>query len=288
MKKSVYTFGLLLSSMGMLSAIPILNNNNNTVAMAQGYYDDKRSYSTYPTEEKKYECRTGPFEGFFVSSVEFCKHIKFDDKDRKDIRDRDNRTGTQGPPGPQGPQGIQGPIGPNGTQGPSGIVNAELCPAGTDLENVYVLNGTTAESCDLEPLEPNATLAVNKTVTCTPNDAFPQSAIACETILNSVPPSLFNITVTGNNPNPSEFAGSNEPVVVTLGAGDYEVTEEAPFVTSPVAGVSISRTTNFAGNCTDVNPTDSQSTEATGTIEAGESQICDISNNYITFFFMDP
>ena len=30
----------------------------------------------------KYECRTGPFEGFFVSSVEFCKHIKFDDNKR--------------------------------------------------------------------------------------------------------------------------------------------------------------------------------------------------------------
>ena len=54
----------------------------------------------------KYECRTGPFEGFFVSSVEFCKHLKFDDKDnRKDNRDIDNRTGTQGPPGPIGPPG---------------------------------------------------------------------------------------------------------------------------------------------------------------------------------------
>ena len=52
MKKSVYTFGLLLSSMVMLSAIPMLNNNNNTVAMAQGYYHDERSYSTYPTDEK--------------------------------------------------------------------------------------------------------------------------------------------------------------------------------------------------------------------------------------------
>ena len=36
-------------------------------------------YSKYPTDEKKYECRTGPFEGFFVSSVEFCK-FKFDDR----------------------------------------------------------------------------------------------------------------------------------------------------------------------------------------------------------------
>ena len=45
-------------------------------------------YSTYQTEDKKYECRTGPFEGFFVSSVEFCK-IKIDKDDRKV-----NRTGT--------------------------------------------------------------------------------------------------------------------------------------------------------------------------------------------------
>ena len=46
--------------------------------MAQKYdkYRD-RSYSQYPTDDKKYECRTGPFEGFFVSSVEFCKHVKF-------------------------------------------------------------------------------------------------------------------------------------------------------------------------------------------------------------------
>ena len=103
MKKSVYTFGLLASTLVMLSAIPMLNHNDNPVAMAQGYYDDKRSYSTYPTDEKKYECRTGPFEGFFVSSVEFCKHVKFDkDNDRKD----NNRTGAQGPQGPQGPAGI--------------------------------------------------------------------------------------------------------------------------------------------------------------------------------------
>ena len=48
--------------------------------------------------------------------------------------------------------GFNGTDGVNGTQGPPGIVNAELCPAGTDLENFYVLNGTTAESCDLTQL----------------------------------------------------------------------------------------------------------------------------------------
>jgi hypothetical protein len=94
--------------------------------------------------------------------------------------------------------------------------------------------------------------------------------------------------VSGNNPNPSEFPGSSVPVNVTLGAGDYEVTEEVPLVTPPQAGVSTTRTTNFAGDCTDVDPNDSLSTEATGTIEAGESQICDISNDYVTFTFMGP
>ena len=54
--------------------------------MAQEYnkYGDS-SYSTYPTDDKKYECRTGPFEGFFVGSVEFCKFNKFDDKDDRKI-----------------------------------------------------------------------------------------------------------------------------------------------------------------------------------------------------------
>src|SRR6186713_1382535 len=106
MHKSVYTFGLLASSLVMLTVMPLLNNNNNnnnnnTVAMAQEYDKYRDSYySQYPTDDKKYECRTGPFEGFFVSSVEFCKFNKFDDKNRKDIRD--NRTGTQGLPGSQG------------------------------------------------------------------------------------------------------------------------------------------------------------------------------------------
>ena len=36
-----------------------------------------RYYSTYQTEDKKYECRTVPFKGFSLSSVEFYKHVKF-------------------------------------------------------------------------------------------------------------------------------------------------------------------------------------------------------------------
>ena len=100
--------------MGTLIMLVPFTNINFPNAMAQEYGD---SYSQYPTDDKKYECQTGPFEGFFVGSVEFCKFTKFD----KDVRkDRDNRTGTQGPPGPPGATGATGPQGPQGPQGPPG------------------------------------------------------------------------------------------------------------------------------------------------------------------------
>jgi hypothetical protein len=35
------------------------------------YRHSSNSYSQYPTDYKKYEFRTGTFEGFFVSSVDF-------------------------------------------------------------------------------------------------------------------------------------------------------------------------------------------------------------------------
>ena len=90
MYKSVFIFGFLLSSLVMLLLVPFLNQQQQnsfsiTVAMAQEYdkYGDSY-YSTQHTDDKEYECRIAPFEGFFVSSVEFCKHLKFDDNDRKE------------------------------------------------------------------------------------------------------------------------------------------------------------------------------------------------------------
>ena len=134
--------------------MPFLNNNSfSNTAMAQEYdkYGDS-SYSQYPTEDKKYECRTGPFEGFFVSSVEFCKHVKFND-DRKD-----NRTGTQGPPGQAGPQGIQGlpgSTGATGATGPAGITTL-------NSTNVYFVQNSTTS---VPPATSTLTIAV-----CDPGD----------------------------------------------------------------------------------------------------------------------
>jgi len=286
-KSTTTTFVLLVSSLVMLSAMPLFNNNN--AAMAQGYDNYGDSYSQYPTDDNKYQCRTGPFEGFFVSSVEFCKHIKFDD--RKDHRD--TKVGPPGPPGPQGPQGIQSPIGPNGTQGPPGIVNAELCPAGSDLENVYVLNGTTAESCNFETPS-TGSLSVSKTVTCTP--AIARLQPACDAILTGtslpsgqITPNEFNITVTGNNPNPSQFNGSSTAVVVTLDPGPYNVSDIgypsvsqaiSAIITSGVFGVTsiVGPTPTFSGDCEQILGI---SQRANGTIAAGDSQTCNIQNAFI-------
>jgi hypothetical protein len=117
MRKSVI-IGLLLLTAGLFGVATTLNIIISH-AMAQEYDKYRDSYySTYPTDDKKYECRTGPFEGFFVSSVEFCKHIKFDD--RKDHSRDNNKTGTQGTPGPQGPPGPAGPSGATGATGPAG------------------------------------------------------------------------------------------------------------------------------------------------------------------------
>ena len=76
MHKSMITFGLLASSLLMLVLVPFLNQQQQNIlsnVMAQEYNNNNsygdNSYSQYPTDDKKYECRTGPFEGFFVSSI---------------------------------------------------------------------------------------------------------------------------------------------------------------------------------------------------------------------------
>jgi hypothetical protein len=198
MHKAVITISLfLMGSLIMLVPFANINLFSNT-AMAQGYdnyYGDNNSYSKYPTEDKKYECQTGPFEGFFVSSVEFCKHISFDD--RKDHSRNNNQTGTQGPPGPtgatgatgpQGIQGIQGPIGPNGTQGPPG-------PGGPS--GITGLNSSNAYEVfsDVIAIAPNS--GEGRLLTCDPGD----TVISGGYNLDSTSPFSSVINVLDNHPS---------------------------------------------------------------------------------------
>jgi hypothetical protein len=70
------------------------------------YYDD-RYYSKCPTDDKKYECKIGPFEWSFVGSlVEFYKHdLKIKLEKKIEIK-----TVTQRPLCPTRRQGTRGNI----------------------------------------------------------------------------------------------------------------------------------------------------------------------------------
>ena len=92
-------------------------------------YEDMKTYSTYPTKDKKYVCQTGQFKGFFVESVEFCK--------------------LEIPAGPQGPQGPQGPAGQiNFTNtyrvvGPGATITSETPSRAFSVSLVIVAPGPT-------------------------------------------------------------------------------------------------------------------------------------------------
>jgi hypothetical protein len=138
MNKSL-CFGLFLIGSLLMSALT-LNVNLLSDVMAQEYDKYGDNYSTYPTDNKKYECRTGPFEGFFVGSVEFCK-FKFIDK----VDNRDNSTGTQGPPGPQGPPGATGATGATGPQGPPGATGPQS-PNQINSTSIYTVQGNLSST----------------------------------------------------------------------------------------------------------------------------------------------
>ena len=70
-----------------------------------GYYDDVQNnadinyniderYSDSPNQENKYECQKGPFQGFFVSSVEFCERMPMIDGEGNG-RDAEGSSGTK-------------------------------------------------------------------------------------------------------------------------------------------------------------------------------------------------
>ena len=119
MQKSIILIIFLMGSL-LMSALTFNVNLLSNTAMAQEYdnknnydnYNDNNSkYSKYPTEINKYECQTGPFEGFFVSQVEFCK-IDFSSN---------NGDGTSGDKGPTGDKGQPGNI-------------TDICPSNATLQ----------------------------------------------------------------------------------------------------------------------------------------------------------
>ena len=94
-----------------------------------------------------------------------------------------------------------------------------------------------------------ATLIVKKVVVC--ND----DPLIC----GDVVPADFSITVTGNNPQPATFRGSDTPTEVTLGPGKYSVSEP-DLVDTFIA--------TFSADCS-------------STMNAGDKKNCTVTNTHI-------
>ncbi len=127
---------------------------------------------------------------------------------------------------------------------------------------------TITNNVTIEVEETTATLNVIKNVNCrVEEDALGALNGECD----SIGPDDFDITVTGNNPSPSNFPGSSSGTSVTLDAGPYTVSE-----TNNIVG-DIEINAQFSGDCTQ----DEEDFEADGTISAGQEQTCTITNTVI-------
>ncbi len=130
------------------------------------------------------------------------------------------------------------------------------------------------------------TLKVTKLVNCIDYTQSKGGNERCQDSLATITEDQFPFQVTGNNPVPSRFKGSESGTVVTLDPGDYIVTEttDATVNEQLVAlerenvAYDIAMTIAFTGNCFAVNPSIPYGLEAKGTIAAGESQTCNVIN----------
>ncbi|MGD1839005.1 MAG: hypothetical protein ACPKPY_13230, partial [Nitrososphaeraceae archaeon] len=117
-------------------------------------------------------------------------------------------------------------------------------------------------------------------------------------IIDAFEPNLFDITVTGNNVNPSNFLGSNDGVLVTLDQGSFDVSEEASsnlIIGGPIPIPQIPED-EVPDDCQEISPMISggpfntgvedggiffcviYSDECSGTINQGDNLECTIEN----------
>jgi hypothetical protein len=108
---------------------------------------------------------------------------------------------------------------------------------------------------ETEPPEESATLSVCKEMSSSSASGFE--------------PDDYAFTVTGNNPSPAQFVGSANCVDVTIGPGEFVVSER--FV--PGGGFTLTLSIDPTSECMRTS-----GLSATGEIQAGETQECTFIN----------
>jgi hypothetical protein len=133
------------------------------------------------------------------------------------------------------------------------------------------------------PSEELAKLNVIKNVECDSNGGSPNDAAVCDFVEANISPEDYEMTVTGNNPTPSQFPGSSTGTKVQLEEGDYIVDE----VLASTAQLQIdldtdniitTTTVDDSSDCEGVFNQNDAFQEAIGTISAEESHTCAITN----------
>ena len=109
---------------------------------------------------------------------------------------------------------------------------------------------------------------------CNGADLQPAILSVCKEVDSNlgVEPDDFTFTVIGNDPSPEEFEGDANCVDVTIGPGEYAISEAGS-----IAGFGTR--IEEGSDCVQEDPNDPQT--ATGEIQAGETQEC------IFFNFLD-
>ena len=144
----------------------------------------------------------------------------------------------------------------------------------TESGSIANYNSTFSNEC-------SGTIKVGETKKCTIINTYSASPpppiatgkiIVIKRVINdgggTKSPSDFIITINGNNPTPSSFAGSSSGTTITINKGKYNVTEEGSDISNDyVPGFY---TPNYSSDCA-------------GTIQGGDTVSCTITNKYNPF-----
>jgi hypothetical protein len=142
------------------------------------------------------------------------------------------------------------------------------------------INNNNNEQGGETPPEELANLNVIKTVECNAPGGQPNEEAVCDYVEANISPEDYQMIVTGNSPDPSEFPGSSSGTNVELGEGDYTVDEEIADFSQLDLGPTAVVTNSVAvdGDCEGVFDNNNIFINAIGEISSGESQTCTIIN----------
>jgi hypothetical protein len=130
--------------------------------------------------------------------------------------------------------------------------------------------------------EQQATIIVTKIVRCDSSLGIPSDDSVCQFVLENVDANQFNLVVTGNNPNMTNFQGSANGTNISLDPGDYTISETA-FDTMNIENqlgetAIVTVLTDSNGDCSSQFNQVDVFQEAIGRISNSELQSCEIIN----------